>query len=196
MGSHINITVVNEIGYYTLTVLLNVTTWTDRLPSVMILTIVHQGASDPKKQLTSKKQVSSNLRCAACTAWPSCLCCEANIPWLQDNLSWFVLREEAAGSSHLTPAITPPVWPCLLSKSAPRSSHKNVLPVWQKKWWIQLFSCNKILYKLQWSKCSNLSCGQHLQHAACMSEVCWMLHNSGFPASKGTSLLVSPSLQR
>lgn len=67
----------------------------------------------PKKQLT---WASSNLHCAACTAWPSCLCCEANIPWLQDNLSWFVLREEATGSSHLTPAITPPVWPCLYLK--------------------------------------------------------------------------------
>lgn len=54
------------------------------------------------------------LHCAARTARPSGSA--ALIPWTQGKLSHLIATEEAAGSSHLTPAITPPLWPCLYLK--------------------------------------------------------------------------------
>lgn len=52
------------------------------------------------------------LRCAAHMVCPSGLCWAAWVSWLQHKLSWVMVTEKPAGSSHLGLSITPLAWPC------------------------------------------------------------------------------------
>lgn len=70
------------------------------------------------KELVIHKKVNLSIPspapcCAAHPAWPSCLCWAAQIPWLQDHVSWLIAAGEPTGCSHRVPAIATPSCSCL-----------------------------------------------------------------------------------
>lgn len=123
--------------------------------------------------------------CAAHPAWPSCLSWAAQIPWLQDHVSWLIATEEPTGCSHWVLAIATPSCSCLYPKV------QQEVRMWASFLFDSRNDEQSCFHVRKSHSNSNDQNGVTLPMVGICTVCCmwlrglWKLYNPGFPAPKG-----------